>query len=621
MVRPFPRSNPRAWAIVVLAVVLAKARAGPIDTAGPPPLTGLWQSGRPSEIEVRDGRASFEIPTPTPGSKTLVIVSALSRSRGPFPIRLAVRASDKTTPTPTAARSKVRLPEIEAPRKIPVPPPVSSLPPARRAFHLLTQGVDVESASNYRVVEGRLTAVGRRIQVYVDARDLGSVDAKTLKDLVATFDESIFPTTATRFGPAVDVDLDGRFTVLFSSELGRLAGGKASVDGFVRGADLDLTLDRPFGNRCDMMYLNADLKAGPHLRTVVAHEYTHAVIFSRKALAGARVGPEEEGWLDEGLAHLVEDALGFSRSNIDYRVSAFLSRPERYRLVVEDYYAAGLFRNHGNRGATYLFLRWCVDRYGPDLLDALIRSERRGSDNLEAATGSDFPDLFRRWTVALYLSGLDPSIEPEEGYRSIDPRGEFEDWILAGPRASTIAPGDPADSWSAESTTAHYVVVDGSPSGAVTVEVTGPPEAGLQVTAVPLPGRSARAELRVRSSTGVDGEVRIRAEVVERDGTAVRLGALAWEPLVAPGDPRAAGSRRGGLDMLGIASAFGTSALPAGGGLKSRPIRLREVRGGDGPIVFKAVGTDARGRRIAAWAESSPPAQFNALAIEEFENP
>ena len=53
---------------------------------------------------------------------------------------------------------------------------------------------------------------------------------------------------------------------------------------------------------------------------------------------------------------LVEDALGFSRSNIDYRVVAFLANPERYRLVVDDYYAADLFRSHGNRGATYLFL-------------------------------------------------------------------------------------------------------------------------------------------------------------------------------------------------------------------------------------------------------------------------
>ena len=621
MVRPLPRSSPRAWAFVALVLILAKARAGSTDTAGPPPARSPWKVGRPLAIEVKAGVASFEVPTPAATSRTLVIVSALARSRGPFPIRLVARPSGKTRPPDLAPESRPRLPKLETSRLAPIPSPATGLPPARRTFHLLAQGGDVGLASNYLAVEGGLTAVGRRIQVYVDARDAGAVDESTLRDVVATFDENVFPTAAERFGPAVDVDHDGRFTVLFSSWLTRLAGGKASVDGFVRGADLDTTLGEPFGNRCDMMYLSTTLKAGPHLRTIIAHEYTHAVTFSRKALARGRVGPEEEGWLDEGLAHLVEDALGFSRSNIDYRVSAFLSRPERYRLVVDDYYAADLFRSHGNRGATYLFLRWCVDRYGPGLLDSLVRSERRGVENLEAATGSSFADLFRRWTVALYSSGVDPAVPLDEAYRSIDLRGELEDWVLAGPRSSSVTPGDPADSWSAEATTAHYAVVEGSPTGAVAVEVSGPPGAEIQVTAVPLPGGSAWPELKVRSLTGLDGEVRVRLEVVERDGAPVRLGALAWEPLVPFEGPRAAGSHRGGLDMLGIASAFGTSALPASGALKSRAIRLPGVRGGDGPVIFKAVGTDASGRRVAAWADLSPLPRSDALAVEDFEAP
>ena len=159
-----------------------------------------------------------------------------------------------------------------------------------------------------------------------------------------------------------------------------------------------------------MMYLSTTLGTGPHLRTVMAHEYTHAVTFSAKVAAAARLGRpavEEEGWLEEGLAHLAEDLHAFSRSNLDYRVSAFLSRPERYRLVVDDYYTADLFRSHGNRGGTYLFLRWCADVYGPGLLPALIRSERRGVANLEAATGLAFEELYRRWSIALFLGGLE----------------------------------------------------------------------------------------------------------------------------------------------------------------------------------------------------------------------
>ncbi len=55
--------------------------------------------------------------------------------------------------------------------------------------------------------------------------------------------------------------------------------------------------------------------------------------------------------------------------------------------------------------------------------------------------------------------------------------------------------------------------------------------------------------------------------------------------------------------MLGIASSFGTSALPAGGALDSRAIKLSGVHPESGPVIVKLIGTDARGHRVAAWAE------------------
>jgi hypothetical protein len=470
---------------------------------------------------------------------------------------------------------------------------------------VLAPGGNLAKSSDYLEVEAHLSAVGRRIEVYTEASDVGVVASKTLVDLVETFDSLVFPSLVRRFGPAIDVDRNGRFTVFLTSRLGKAAGGPG-VDGFVRSADLDRGVPAPFGNNCDMMYLNTSLESGSYLRTILAHEYTHAIGFSRKVLGGGG-GFEEEGWLDEAIAHLVEDDFGFSRSNIDYRVSAFLSRPERYRLVVEDYYAAELFREHGNRGATYLFLRWCVDQFGPTLLERLVLSPYRGVRNLEAATGWAFDDLFRNWTIALAISGIDGHSEPEGAYRSIDPRGEFEDWILAGPRTSTVSTRSRADSWNAEPTTAHYCVVENSSPGAVGVEVIGPPGAALQVTIVPLPVGSGRPELIVRGTDSKSGMVHVQAEVIERGGRPIRLGSLAWEPLVPPIAPRSSATTRGALDMLGIAARFGTSALPASGSLRCREIPLPRVERGDGPLVFKVVGLDVAGRRVAAWAEFTPP--------------
>ena len=589
--------------VAAAIVALAAVRAGSEDSVPAPgcPPESSWRAGRPVPIAVTRGRAIFSAATAERGSGTLVIVSALAKSPGPFPIRLTARPVAEARPPALASQGPRGVPDLAIPPLPPVAETVAAVPPLERTFHLLVRDGDVSSASNYQAVQGRLRAVGHRVQVYVDAQDISVVGAEVLCDLVTTFDDQVFPTAARTLGQANDIDGDGRFTVLISSWLTRLAGGRHAVDGFVRGADLDPILSAPFSNRCDMMYLSTALGPGPYLRTVLAHEYTHAVTFSAKAAAG--LGADEEGWLDEAMAHLGEDLHGFSRANLDYRVSAFLSRPERYRLVVDDYFADDLFRSPGNRGSTYLFLRWCADRFGPDLLPALIRSPRRGVANLEAATGVPFADLYRQWSTALYLSGLDPSHQSEIGFRSLDVRGPFDDWDLAGPRPVRVTPGGAPETWSAAGTSSRFVVVEPPTTGAVEVEVTGPPDAEVQVTAIPLPGGMARLDLSARVSADANGDLRLRIGLAERAGIPMRLTALAWEPLVPAADPHAPGFRRDGLDVLGIASTFGTSALPAHGRLHSRPIRLRGIHPDSGPLVIKAVGTDAQGRRIAAWAE------------------
>jgi hypothetical protein len=488
--------------------------------------------------------------------------------------------------------------------------PSRGLPPGERTFHMLVRDGDAAISSNYTGVRGVLKGVGRQVQVYVAREDLEKVSKSLVQDLIIAFDDRIHPLMASRVGTASDVDGDGRFTILLSSWLDYLGGGRYPVDGFVRVADLDATYQSPFGNQCDMMYLNAGLKAGPHMWTVVAHEYMHAVVFSHKSLrggSGSRQFADEEGWLDEAMAHLAEDLNGFSMSNIDYRVSAFLTNPERYQLVVDDYYGADLFRSHGNRGSTYLFLRWCVDRYGPELLSALVHSRLKGTANLESSTGSTFADLYRRWSLALFLSDLEPSRDrdacSQDRFRSINMRAPCDEWELAGPRFTRVAADGTADAWLAQGTSSHFAVVESSPTGAVEVEVNGPADAQLQVTVVPLGSDLPRLDLNVSKLRGPAGELRLRAKVKERHGMPVRLSAISWEPLTPPANPRSTTFRCGRLDMLGIAAAFGTSALQAAGELSSRPIPMHGVAPGNGPLVIKVIGTDEKGRRIAAWAD------------------
>ena len=588
--------------MAALASAWAQQEPGEISLAGQP---GSWPVGKPVPIAVAGGNVCCDVPIPA-GSSALVIVSSLAKGAGPFPIRLSAESTQQVSPPPLADDGPSRRPEKVAPDSTPLDPPSNANPPSQRTFWLMARDGDVASPSNYLPVRGLLRAAGKRVQVYVDLADSGSVADDLVLDVVSTFDERVFPTAARQLGVASDVDDDGRFTVLLTGWLARLGGGRLAVDGFVRGADLDPDLGAPFGNRCDMMYLNARLTPGPHLRTVLAHEYTHAVSASQKAFGGPdgnRWGPEEEGWLDEAIAHLVEDLHGFSRSNIDYRISAYLSCPERYRLLVDDYYTSDLFRSHGNRGSTYLFLRWCADRFGPELVGTLVRSPLRGVANLEAATGMPFAALYRQWSVAVATSGLIDSQETAAPVRSVAPRSEPAGWALAGPRMRHIVADGADDVWMATGTSSHFSRVAASSSGALRITVSGPPSAELQVTVVPLGPDLGLLELAVHANRSPDGGVNARARIQERAGRALEIETLAWEPLVPCAETRPGTLKRGQLQKNELAACFGTTKLPALGLLDSQTFPIAGIAPADGPLIVKVVATDSQGHRLTAWAE------------------
>ncbi|TXT22387.1 MAG: hypothetical protein FD138_3453 [Planctomycetota bacterium] len=146
-----------------------------------------------------------------------------------------------------------------------------------------------------------------------------------------------------------------------------------------------------------LLFLNSALLSDAALRDLLSHEVAHAACISQRLSRGGGRLRDEEDWLSEALAHLAEPGW----SNLDHRIVAFLDDPSRSPLVVSDYYRAGLWRDPGCRGATYLMSRWCVDRGGPDLVRQLAQSTESGTRNLERATKRRFEDLFREWSLAI----------------------------------------------------------------------------------------------------------------------------------------------------------------------------------------------------------------------------
>jgi len=311
-----------------------------------------------------------------------------------------------------------------------------------------------------------------------------------IDDAVHTFDSEVYPFARQHLGQVLDVDRDGRFTMLFTSWLGKLSGGKVSVSGFVRGSDWYRDLPAPFGNCCDMMYLNTNLKPGPYLHSILAHEYTHAILFSEHVFGNYLPDAprqDEEAWLNEGLAHLAEDLHHYGWQNLDYRIAAFLREPEHYALVVPDYYSAGSWRSPGHRGAAYLFVRWCIDRYGEDLARKLIQSNLAGVANLEVATGAHFSDLFRQWSVAMLLSGTDLSVAPVSPLLHLNLRHPLGGQNLSGPHVTQLSLTGAQVQIQLAGTSAAYLLLHSPGGEGSRISISAEPHAELQVTLVRIP--------------------------------------------------------------------------------------------------------------------------------------
>ena len=388
------------------------------------------------------------------------------------------------------------------PRLEPRPDPVTTAAGAeiQRTFHLHVTDGPLGDPKQYTPVHARKLDSGELVEVLLDQQQPATPRLKQLAaDIVRSLEREIGPRLAQTLGRCQDVDGNGRFTILLTPWLERLQGGKTKLQGFARNSDFLERSPRPFSNRCDMIYLNATLSPGPHIRSLLAHELAHAICFSeRKAdVAGRRQFASEEDWLNEAIAHLAENACSNDWSNLDHRISAYLQDPSAVPLVVPDYYRAGLWRDHGCRGATYLFLRWCVDQYGTQMLRRLVRSRFNGRRSLEWATGVSFPELFRLWNVALAAESSCHSTRAcRHPYRSITLQGRLGSCRLDGPAVTHWEPEQGPLLQELCGTSFCIVHINRRRSDPpATISVRGQPGTHLQVTWIPVPAPAAPAQL------------------------------------------------------------------------------------------------------------------------------
>ena len=346
---------------------------------------------------------------------------------------------------------------------------------AARHFDLHVYGSDTKNADEYVRIAAYPLAQSPRVIIYLDEQQKPDNSIKSLSQaIIDLLENELLDPIQADLGEIRDVDQNGRLVVFLTPWLNRLQAGKTSLQGFVRRADFIDSANAPFSNRCDMLYINSSVEESS-LPALLAHELTHGVCCSRAVSI-------RDDWLNEGIAHLAEATYSKDWSNLDHRVSEFLEHPAHFPLVVPDYYAAGMWRNHGCRGAAFLFLNWCRNQH-PALLPELVNSPQTDFACVEKLLSQSFSELYRGWTMSLARESFWST--PEQGSPLCSPLGRFG---LAGIRTINIGEQNSTATTNIHSTASAYYRVNPADKPQ-RIRVVAEYGAVLQITACRIPKR------------------------------------------------------------------------------------------------------------------------------------
>jgi hypothetical protein len=289
-----------------------------------------------------------------------------------------------------------------------VPPRLA--PPQRRAI--------VPVVRSGRIIDrpclARRAAQHGRVAVFLDdaaIRDCLPSDpvatAEVLVGLCQSINDSWLPAVADWIGPVPDLDGDGCLSLIVS----RLDDGSRRDEppmlGCVRGSDF--TGDAHASPLTDVIYLDVALLRSEDRNPVVVHELTHAAIYAHAARQHKTATCHQvPAWLNESLAHLVEQRVCGPASGFAGRMNAFASAPSRHPIVARDDSLPWSARRGGTRAAGTLFLASVVRNPNDarQLLDA-------GDDlpaALEQITGRAWEELLRDWSVQCVLDDGESSL-------------------------------------------------------------------------------------------------------------------------------------------------------------------------------------------------------------------
>lgn len=305
------------------------------------------------------------------------------------------------------------------------------------------------SAAGYTTTTGTVKYVSQHAIVVSDVTSpFGGFTDADFKAVGDEFDQLIYPTDVGYFGTPTDLDNNGHIYIYYTPAVNKLTpAGQASITGYVGGFFFAGDLYPPTSAGClssnqgEIFYLLAPDTRGANgnsftttfvrqiTRGTVAHEFQHMINSGNRYVSAV---PEqfEATWLDEGLAHFAEDAVGRAKAgfadnvaisssdilNLDTTVTQafFVQNFARSKYYVERPDTTGAIVNHtkaaanlASRGADWALLRYVADWFntGGDprtVTRALVAGPDTGAVNLVKAAGVPLDTILARFLVTLY---------------------------------------------------------------------------------------------------------------------------------------------------------------------------------------------------------------------------
>lgn len=332
-----------------------------------------------------------------------------------------------------------------------------------RTFKILNS---FTNTSSYETVTAELRVANSDVELYVDTRDENSLSDSELQDLLNDFD-GVLDDEERIVGSWSDVNGDGKIAVLFTRVVNEL-GGSSFVTGFFYAVDLLGEAQYEMSNEMEVFYTfvpnpNGDLDGVTVSKDfsltniypgVLSHELQHMISFNQHYFING--GASEEGWLNEGLAHLLEDI--YNLNSDDYMTASGLENPARVATFLANTenicFTCGT--SLSQRGGSYLFLRYLYEQAeqgnlasygggitgGTELIQALLDTSDRGMDNLATVifgsswSTEDAQTLLGNFSLAVYLSNTGLQSSTVYNFDGIDLRATQNDnrgTVLNGP--------------------------------------------------------------------------------------------------------------------------------------------------------------------------------------------